>query len=59
MSDAIRTGSPFRRCSWSYAPIISRERTRAMIRWLDSVCAARTASRPEAAVKTMVVVHGA
>ena len=41
MSEAIRSGFPLRRCSWSYAPIVSVERTRAMIRWLDSACTLR------------------
>lgn len=45
MPDIIRTGFPLRRCSWSYAPIVSGDRTRAMIRWLDSVCISRVAQK--------------
>ena len=64
MSDKVRIGFPLRRCSWFYAPIVSVVRTRAMIRWLDSVCVARTASRRESSpsgttVKGGVAVRGA
>lgn len=47
MATKIMSGFPLRRCSWSYAPIISVARTRRMIRWLDVVCLKRVTFKVE------------
>jgi len=57
MAATIRIGFPLRRCSWSFRPIVPAQPTRAMIRWLDSVCLKRGAEDYKALAKTRVIIH--
>ena len=45
MTREIMNGFPLRRCSWAYVPVAPLVATRRMIRWLDTVCSARVATR--------------